>query len=186
MTGVVEGLRSFSVDEYHRMGKAGVFAPGERVELIRGVIREMSPKGKRHVQAVTLASHWLIPRLVGRAIVQVQDPVTLGALGSEPEPDLSVLSSADPRDAGSESSKPLLIIEVADSSLRLDRDEKARLYAQASVDDYWVVNLVEDVVEVFRDPVAGEYRTHLIPKRTDTLSPLSFPDLAIAACDLIP
>jgi len=183
---VVEGQRTFSIEEYHRMGEAGVFAPGERVELIWGVIREMSPKGRRHVQAVTMASHLLIPRLSGRAIVLIQDPVRFSGSRSEPEPDIVVCASADPRSAGSGDSQPLLVIEVADSSLRFDREDKARLYAASGVPEYWIVNLVDDVVEVLRNPDRDAYRVRSVLKPTETIHPLSFPDLELKVADLIP
>ncbi|MGH9321363.1 MAG: Uma2 family endonuclease [Vicinamibacteria bacterium] len=186
MTEVVEGQRTFTIEEYHRMGAAGIFAPGERVELIWGVVREMSPKGRRHVQAVTLANHLLTPRLSGRAFVQIQDPLLLPGVRSEPEPDIAVCSSPDPRDAGSPTSRALLVIEVADTSLRFDREDKARVYATAGIPDYWIVNLVDDVVEVFREPEAGGYRTRLVLKPSETLQPVSFPDLLIAVKDLLP
>jgi len=186
MTQVVEGQRTFSVEEYHRMGAAGVFTSGERVELIWGVIREMSPKGRRHVQAVTLASHLFIPRLSGRAIVLIQDPVSFSGSRSEPEPDIVICASADPRSAGSRDSQPLLVIEVADSSLRFDREDKAKLYALSGVPEYWIVNLVDDVLEVFRVPESEGYRTRSVLKPSETICPLSFPELEIEVTDLIP
>ncbi len=186
MADVIERLRTFTADEYHRMSDAGVFAPDERVELIRGVVREMSPKGRRHVQAVTLANSLFTPALKGFAIVQIQDPLVLRTLASEPEPDLCVLSSSNPRDAGSESIEALLVLEVADSSLRFDREDKATLYAEAGIGDYWIVNLVDDVVEVYREPLDGTYDTKLVLVSTESISPLAFPDLDILAADLIP
>jgi len=161
-------------------------SPDERVELIRGVIRQMSPKGRRHVQAVTLANHLFTPLLAGRAIVQIQDPVRLPKLSSEPEPDVAVLSSSDPRDAGSRDLEVLLVVEVAETSLRFDREDKARMYAEGGVSEYWVVNLVEDVLEVFRDPQNGVYRTHLVFKPEESLSPLAFADIEVSVSDLIP
>jgi len=186
MAHVIEGQRTFTVEEYHRMGEAGVFGPDERVELIWGVIREMSPKGRRHVQAVTLANNLLTPALKGRAIVQIQDPVSLKHSTSEPEPDICVLSSSDPRDAGSEHLESLLVIEVADTLLRFDRRDKAAMYAQAGIVDYWIVNLVEDVLEIHRDPKDGIYQNRMVLKPSDTVSPLAFPDFEIAVRDLIP
>ena len=157
MVEVVEGQRSFTVEQYHRMGEAGVFGPEERVELIRGVIRETSPKGRRHSIAVGLATQIFDRRLEGRASVQVQDALTIEEIRSEPEPDVVVNSSPNPRDVRTEKSKPLLVIEVSDSSLRFDRDQKARIYAKAGIADYWIVNLIDDVLEVCRDPVDGSY-----------------------------
>lgn len=186
MVEVIEGQRTFTVEQYHRMGEAGVFEPGERVELIRGVIREMSPKGRRHSVAVGLATQIFVRRLEGRASVQVQDALTIADIRSEPEPDVVVNSSPDPRDVRTEKSKPLLVIEVSDSSLRFDRDQKARIYAKAGIADYWIVNLIDDELEVCRDPVDGAYATRLVLQATEVVSPLSFPDLEIAVSDLLP
>ena len=186
MVEVIEGQRSFTVEQYHRMGEAGVFEPGERVELIRGVIREMSPKGRRHSIAVGLATQIFDRRLEGRASVQVQDALTIEDIRSEPEPDVVVNSSPNPRDVRTEKSKPLLVIEVSNSSLRFDRDQKARIYAKAGIADYWIVNLIDDELEVYRDPVDGAYATRLVLQATEIVSPLSFPDLEIAVSDLLP
>ena len=169
-----------------RTEKSGVFEPGERVELIRGVIREMSPKGRRHSIAVGLATQIFDRRLEGRASVQVQDALTIEDIRSEPEPDVVVNSSPNPRDVRTEKSKPLLVIEVSDSSLRFDRDQKARIYAKAGIADYWIVNLIDDELEVCRDPVDGAYATRLVLQATEIVSPLSFPDLEIAVSDLLP
>lgn len=186
MVEVIEGQRTFSVDEYHRMAEAGVFAPGERTELIRGVIREMSPKGRRPRVAVGLANQIFDRRLAGRASVQIHDPLTLSHVRSEPEPDVVVASSPDPRDVGTERSRPLLVIEVADTSLGFDREVKGRLYAEAGISEYWLVNLVDDVLEVYRDPEKGSYSTRRILSPSDKVAPLSFPDLEIEVRDLIP
>ncbi len=182
---VIEGQRTFTVEEYHRMGEAGVFGPDERVELIWGVIRELSPKGRRHSVAVGPATNLFVRRLEGRAGVQIRDAITLVGGRSEPEPDIVVNSSPDLRELRTEKS-PLLVIEVSDSSLRFDRDQKAQIYAKGDIPEYWVVNLVNDVLEVFRDPKDGAYQTKLVLKPTETISPLSFSDLEIAVSDLIP
>ena len=163
-----------------------VVTENERVELIRGVIREMSPKGRRHSIAVGLATQIFDRRLEGRASVQVQDALTIEDIRSEPEPDVVVNSSPNPRDVRTEKSKPLLVIEVSDSSLRFDRDQKARIYAKAGIADYWIVNLIDDELEVCRDPVDGAYATRLVLQATEIVSPLSFPDLEIAVSDLLP
>jgi len=186
MVEVIEGQRTFTVEEYHRMGEAGVFEPDERVELIQGVIRKMSPKGRRHSVAVGLAMNLFVRRLEGRAGVQVQDAVTLTGARSEPEPDIVVNSSPDLRDLRTERSRPLLVIEVSDSSLRFDRDQKASLYAEANIPEYWIVNLVNDVLEVLRDPKDGAYQTKLVLEPTETVSPLAFSDLEIVVSELIP
>lgn len=186
MAEVVEGQRAFTVEDYHRMGDAGVFSPDERVELIRGVVRKMSPKGRRHSVAVSLATKLFVPQLEGRASVQVQDAITLKSGQSEPEPDIVVNSSPDPRDLRTDRSRPLLVIEVADSSLRFDREDKSRLYAEAGIPEYWIVNLVDDVLEVFRDPANDTYRVRLVLSPGESISPLSFSDIEVQVADLIP
>ena len=95
-------------------------------------------------------------------------------------------SSPDLRELRTEKSRPLLVIEVSDSSLRFDRDQKAQLYAKGSVPEYWIVSLVNDVLEVFRDPQDGAYQTNLVLKPTETISPLSFSNLDIEVSGLIP
>jgi Uma2 family endonuclease len=186
VTEVIEGQRTFTLQEYHRMGEAGVFPPDERVELIRGIVRHTSPKGKRHGIAVRLAMEIFVRRLEGRAGVQIQDALSLEGIRSEPEPDVLVTSALDARETRSEKSDTLLVIEVSDSSLRFDRESKASLYAEADIPEYWIVNLVNDVLEVFRNPEDGVYQTHDVLKPAETVAPLSFPDLELTVRELLP
>lgn len=186
MAEVMEQQRCFTLEEYHRMGETGVIAPSERVELIRGVVREMSPKGRGHRVAVAIATHLFVTRLDGRACVQVQDPVPMEALQSEPEPDIAIFSSADPRELGTERSRLLLVIEVADTSLRADRKIKIPLYAEAGVPEYWILDLGQGRLEAHREPGEGQYRQRLVLEAADPVAPLSFPDLEIQVRDLLP
>ena len=180
------GLRKFSVEEYHRMGDAGVFGPEERVELIRGVVRQMSPKGRRHVIAVSKATELFVLAVSGRARVYVQDPMTSDVLDSEPEPDLCVMSNPDPRSYRTPEATPLLVIEVADSSLQFDRSTKLSLYADAQIPEYWIVNLVEDVVEIYREPQQGRYGSRQVLKGEESVATLAWPDVKVKAKDLLP
>ena len=183
------GLRRFSVEEYHRMATAGVFGRDERderVELIRGVIRRMSPKGRRHIIAVSKATELFVLVLTGRARVYVHDPMTTERLWSEPEPDLCIVSSPDPQTYGTPEAKPVLVVEVSDSSLEYDQTAKASLYADAGIPEYWIVNLVNDVVEVYRDPGDGNYRSRTIAGREEAIRPLAWPELEIKTRDLLP
>lgn len=186
MAEVMEGLRRFSVEEYHRMGEAGIFSPNERVELIRGVIRQMSPKGKRHSDAIALANKIFAVRLSGRATVFVQDVLRKAGWHSEPEPDLIVASNPDPRAYGTERSDTLLVIEMADTSLQYDRETKGPLYADAGVPEYWILDLNQNLLEVYRDPAEGSYRVTRILWPDDRIAPLSFPDLEVRVGDLLP
>lgn len=179
-------LRRFTVDEYHCLGQAGVFAPEERVELIRGVIRKMSPKGKRHVIAVAKANRIFTVGLTGKASVLIQDPLIKQGWHSEPEPDLVLMSNPDLETYGTEDSSVLLVIEVADSSLDYDRTTKAPLYAEAGIPEYWIVNLAEDRVEIYRNPSQGRYRDTSVLEPGSRIAPLAWPDLRIDVSQLIP
>lgn len=174
MTGMSRGAetldqRRFTVEEYHRMAETGIFKPDERVELFRGVVRRMSPKNYSHVVAVTSLYKSLMMSLTGRASVFKEDPLKLVQLDSEPEPDIVVISSPDIEDYGK--SRPLLVVEVADSSLRYDLNAKASLYADAGVPEYWVVNLVDRELVVFRSHHEGDYRDRATYRSGDHVAP---------------
>ena len=148
-----------TVDQYHLMGEAGVFAPDARVELIEGEVIEMAPMGSRHY-AVVMRLNGLLSAAVGqRASIGCQGPLRLGSM-SEPEPDLCVLK---PRDDFYASALPsaadaLLVIEAADSTLAYDVRVKARLYASHGIPVVWVLDLRTPRLLVLSDPQGGEYR----------------------------
>src|SRR5712664_504399 len=145
-------LRRWKRVEYERLVDLGVFE-GDPVELIGGQLIVAEPKGSPHATAVGMANDALRAVLPPGWIVRVQDPLALDD-ESAPEPDIAVVrgSRADYRHA--HPARPALIIEVAESSLRFDRIEKGSLYARAGIVDYWIVNLVDRVLEVYRDPGA--------------------------------
>lgn len=180
------GVRRFTVDEYHRMVDAGILRQDDRVELIYGVIREMSPTNRPHAIATTAVRQLFDRGLAGRATVYEEKPLRLEAIASEPEPDVCVCSNPDLRAFGTESTKPLLVIEVADSSLTYDMTTKAELYVKGDVPEYWVVDLVKRVVHVFRDPRDGEYQTKTTKEPGTRIAPLSWPDFAIDVATLFP
>lgn len=179
-------LRRFTVDEYMEMARVGILKRGDRVELIRGEIVEMTPIGPDHVGHVIRVSHLLITRLKDRALVCVQGSVKID-YRSMPEPDFAILR---PRDdyytkAHATPSDMLLIVEVADSSLAWDRITKARLYAKARIPEFWIVNLRDRCLEVFRQPGAIGYGEHMIQRPPETVRPLAFPDVEIAITDIL-
>ena len=133
------------------MIEAGFFRD-ERVELIQGVVVEESPQNAPHAYAIQVLNRLLMPRLVARADVRVQLPFAPGT-HSLPEPDLAVVAIGDYKAA--HPSAAILIIEVADASLKFDRQEKAELYARAGVPEYWVVNLADRVIERHTEPADG-------------------------------
>ncbi|HEV2863026.1 MAG TPA: Uma2 family endonuclease [Pyrinomonadaceae bacterium] len=150
----------FTVAQYMCMGEAGIFPPGERVELIEGEIVKMSPIGTRHAARVGWLTQTLIILLQRVALVWVQNPVVLDDL-SEPQPDILVLK---PRPDFYAESKPkpndvLLLIEVAETTLAYDRKVKLPIYARSGVREVWIVNLAEERIETYADPAGGVYKT---------------------------
>ncbi len=162
----------FSVDDYEQMIAHGILTENERVELIRGEIVEKMVIGPLHSAIVNRINRLLTTRL-SSAIVSVQNPIVL--TDSEPEPDLALLVARDDFYA---SSKPqahdvLLVIEVADSSLAYDREIKLPLYAQAGIQELWIVNLDESKVEVYRQPLlSGTYQSRADFGRGERLTAL--------------
>ena len=173
------------VDAFHRMIAAGIFAEDDRVELIEGELRAMPPINAEHAGKNKRLNQLFSQRAQGQAIVAVQDPLTLPE-HSEPEPDLMLLR---PRDDFYEHANPtpadtLLVIEIADSSLRYDRDVKVPLYAAHGVPETWLIDLKHRRLEVYRDPGPAGYRQRRRPDPDQTIAPVLLPALRIAVSDL--
>jgi Uma2 family endonuclease len=167
--------------EYEKMVEAGVFGE-DRVELLYGVIVDMPPKGAPHDSAIQRLTKLLLPAVLGRAEVRVQSAFAASD-GSEPEPDVAIVPPGEYRDA--HPTQALLLIEVADSSLPVDRGIKAQLYAESGVPEYWVVNVRDAIVEVHTEIVRGVY-THVKPYRAgDRVALLRFPEVEIAVADVL-
>jgi Uma2 family endonuclease len=180
-------LRLWTVDEYHRMAEAGIFEPSERVELLEGKIIWMIAKGTAHSSAVGRTNKLLQNRLGNQAWIAVQDPVKLNEQ-SEPEPDIAVVK-IDPLDYADHHPTPAeiyLIIEVADSSLKLDTEIKAKAYSQAGIKDYWVLDVVKRELIVFGNPTTEGYQNQEIITKHQNISPLDFPDLEIVVSQMLP
>jgi Uma2 family endonuclease len=147
----------FSSDDYYRLGKIGVLAENERVELIDGEIIEMTPEGTRHFACVARLMRLLYPRVRGASVL------SHGSLflpdEYRPMPDLMVLrlSEDEYEYAHPTHEDALLVIEVSDTSLRYDRHVKTGRYAQAGIPEYWLVDLTRDTISVHQSPVAGQY-----------------------------
>lgn len=173
-------LRPFTVDEYHAMGEAGILGPDDRVELVEGRIVTMAPIGSRHARSVNLLTEWLVTALAGRAMVQVQNPVTLDDF-SEPEPDLSVVRRRDDYylDAVPRAEDVYLLIEVADATGGRDRRAKIPRYAATGVPELWFFDLVAGRLEVRREPAPDGYATVQVLAPGDTATPEAFPDVTI-------
>jgi Uma2 family endonuclease len=179
--------RRFTVDEYYRMVEAGILGSGERVELIEGEIVQMAAIGSRHAGCVNRLNRFLVGSLGDQALVTVQNPVRLSDL-SEPEPDIAVVRPRADDYAGAHPGPGdvLLLVEVADATTAFDREVKARLYARAKVPEYWLVDLPEDEIEVYREPVGGSYEDLSRQGRGDVLRPVSFPELDVPVAEVLP
>ncbi len=151
-------VRSITIDDYHRMIKTGIIHEGERIELISGQIFNMAAKGTRHTVATTELMSELLLLLGRRAKIRCQDPITLPN-NSEPEPDIVIarLREDNYLDSHPTPADIILVIEVADSTLSFDRNTKAPLYAAAGISEYWVVNLVDDRLEIYSQPESDIY-----------------------------
>lgn len=184
--------RLWTREEYYKMAEAGVFRPGERVELIGGKIVTMSPQNSPHFTAICLVEDTLRMVFGSGYIVRVQGPLDVSP-ASQPEPDIAVVRGSVRDYATAHPTTALLVVEVAESSLPFDRGEKASLYASVDVPEYWVVNLLDRRLEVYRDPcpITGQpygygYRrcTHYFA--TDSVTPLAAPSGIVKVADLLP
>ena len=178
--------------EYDRLIDAGVFQPGEPIELLGGLLVVAEPQGDAHFTAIRLAEDALRAAFGRGWEVRAQGPLALDA-DSEPEPDVAVVPGnvRDYRDG--HPTHAVLVVEVAESSLRTDREDKGSLYARAGIADYWIVNLIDRVVEMFREPVLDPAETfgwrYQSVTRVDSetsVSPLAIPGYRIPVADLLP
>ncbi|MEB3178262.1 MAG: Uma2 family endonuclease [Nostocaceae cyanobacterium] len=183
---MVLSLRLLSVQEYHQMAASGIFHPEERLELIAGQIIKMSAKGTAHSAATARTEKLLNNLLLERVLVRLQEPVQLDDY-SEPEPDIAVVmpNSLYYEDHHPTLSEIFLIIEIADSSLKYDREVKAQIYAQSGVADYWVLDINGRKLHVYRSPSPEGYQSETILGEDLSISPLAFGDCAIAVREML-
>ena len=176
----------FSRRQYHQMAETGVLEPDARVELLNGQIIDMSPIGPFHGGVVKRLNRTFSNLSRGRWLVSTQDPTGLDDY-SEPQPDIMLLRPADD-DYTSRHPEPddiFLLIEVSDSSLDKDRGEKLQAYARAGIGEVWIINLPDERVEIYRDPLAGQYRQTLTAEAGATVQPLAFPDATLDVAKLL-
>lgn len=145
--------KRFTIAEYHRLAELGFFGEDDRVELIKGEIIQMAAKGKPHSVCSTRLYRELFKLIQEQGTLRSQDPIIISN-NSEPEPDLVIVRnrSDDYLTNHPTPSDILLLIEIADSSLKYDQEEKLPLYAEAGISDYWIFNLVENHLEVYSEP----------------------------------
>lgn len=185
MSSITAPTYEFTVEEYHKL--AGVlFDEDDRVELLDGNILLMSPIGYRHNTAVRRLTNTLPQRLGNRCQVGVQSSLILDEK-SEPEPDVVLLDNrVDMRTSSPTAEDVLLLIEVADSTLYLDRTAKKRAYARNSITEYWLLDLTRNQLIVHRDPQGETYQSEQVLSADESVSPLAFPDLEIQVASILP
>ena len=161
----------FTVEDFAQMGEAGIFGADDRVELIDGEIREMTPIGPPHAAIVDRLAELLLGRLAGKANVRIQNPIRLGGY-TEPQPDLVVARRRMDYYAGRypEADDVLLVIEVADSSLLYDQVEKAPRYAAAGIPEAWLVDVSGETVTVCTEPGPDGYAEERVLRRGEEIS----------------
>ena len=176
----------FTVEEYHRMAETGVLKPDARVELLDGEIIDMPPIGPSHGGSTNRLIDTFASLARKRWIVSAQNPIHLGE-HSEPQPDLMLLKPSPdyytrrhprPEDV-------FLLIEVSDTTLMLDRDEKLPAYGRAGIPEVWILNLSERKLEIYREPHFAGYASQKIVRAGDKAAPLAFPDAVVNVGELL-
>jgi Uma2 family endonuclease len=174
-----------TVDDYYRMAEVGILAPDARVELIEGEIIDMAPPGSPHAAVVDRLTRIFVRAAGDAAIVRVQNPVRLSVY-SEPQPDLALLRPRDDFYAAHhpQPADALLVVEVADSSLRFDRDTKMGLYAQHGIPEAWLVDLRGRRLIRYCAPQQGQYTVVDEPDLGSALRTTALPDIVLELHDL--
>jgi Uma2 family endonuclease len=170
----------FTLEEYDRLVESGAFAR-RRLELIRGEIREMSPIGPEHEDVVDQLTDWSTgERVKKKARLRVQNSIGLPGLDAAPQPDIVWVEPGRYRRGRPTASDVLLVIEVADSSsLDCDRGDKRELCAAAGIRDYWIVNLIDRSIEVYREPEGSRYRSVQVFRGNEEVRPLAVPEVSL-------
>jgi len=181
-------LKHWTVQDYHRMSELGILDEDERTELIAGQITLMAAKGTPHVTALRLLATALDELLADHSVfVITQDPIQLDDF-SEPEPDLVIVKGTilDYVDHHPRRDQIDLVVEVADSTLKQDCEVKDKVYAQAGIADYWVLDVKNRQLHIFGQPTPTGYTSHLILKEPNSVSLLAFPHLRLTLTSILP
>ncbi len=186
-------VRRLNVAEYHRMAEVGILSEDEHIELIDGVIMQMVPEGTKHsVNISKMAVPFYESVIKGKALLRVQNPIVLND-ETEPEPDLALVKTREDAYYLETHPRPddvLLLIEVADTTLESDKEIKLPRYAASKIEEVWIVNLVDNIIEVYQEPLVladgtAHYRKRAYFVKGDTLAPKALPSLEIAVDDVL-
>jgi Uma2 family endonuclease len=174
-------IRKITRSDYYKMAELGILTSDEKVELLNGIIYlknpnnlenfdKMSPIKSRHAGVVTWFSTAFAEALRGKAFFSSQNPIILNN-NSEPEPDFMVLEKIDGyyRNEHPKPENVYLLVEVSDTTLKRDKTKKLQAYAQSNIEEYWIINLVDDCVEVFKQPKNGKYKSYQVFENKDVV-----------------
>jgi Uma2 family endonuclease len=175
----------FTVEDYHKMGEVGILGEDDRVELVAGEIVNMSPIGWRHVEAVNELARVLWELTADRYTVSVQNPTVLGER-DEPQPDLALLARHRRRGRVPTAEDASLVVEVADPSLTYDHEVKLPRYAGAGIREVWIVNLEQDLVEVYSEPGPEAYGVVARFGRGTRVVSATVPGLVFDVAEILP
>ncbi len=182
----IPARRRFTVAEYYAMADAGILSDNDRVELLDGDIIVMPPIGDWHAGGVKFFNNTMLPKLLGRAMIAVQDPVRLDE-HNEPQPDITLLQWRDDfyRNGHPAPGDVLLLIEVADSSVEFDRTVKLAAYARAGIPEVWIVNRPSRRIEAYSEPSGDVYATVRYADPGGGIAPQAFPDIILEVDHII-
>lgn len=176
-----ERLRPLKVSEYLALAELGAF-DNERVELLRGRVVRMAPQGEEHAWVIQTLTSLLVEYFGRSAAVRPALPLHASE-DSMPEPDFALVKKMSA--PGPHPQQALLLIEISQSSLRLDQKVKGPLYAEGGSPEYWIVNIAASQLEVYRAPLRGEWTEHFTLTAADTIRPVSFPDVEFPLRDFL-
>jgi Uma2 family endonuclease len=180
-------MHHITVGEFDRMIGNGVFdaTVNQRIELIAGALRDMNPPRPMHDEVVDRVRDWADEwkGTLGYR-VRTEKPISLAALDSVPYPDVTLVRHRSYARRRPQPEDIFLIVEVADTTLATDRNEKAKLYAAAGLQDYWIVNIPQRCVEVFREPNGDDYRSAIAVELSGEVRPLAFPTIGLSVAKL--
>jgi len=178
--------RKFTVDEYHYFIEQGVFKPEERIELWEGEFIEMSPIRKRHAAVIDFLVEWFIKILQRQYIIRSQNPIVLNDF-SEPQPDVFILQRREDfyRNTGATANDALLVIEVADTTVKYDRDIKFPRYAANGIKESWLIDSENDRVEIHSEPTAMGYSLIKVFHRGQTAESTVLPQIKISVEEIL-
>lgn len=171
-------IHRFSLAEYDRMIECNAFDTVEdrRVELIYGALRELSPPGPLHEHVIDFLTRWCVQHTAADEVrVRIQNSIGIPVLDSAPQPDVALVREKSYRQGRPQPADVFLIIEVSETSLAYDRGIKAQLYAETGIQEYWIVDLHNTVLEVRRQPVNKAYTDIRVCHPGELVSPLAIP-----------